>query len=316
MLQRILVPLDGSALAEQAVPHATALAKAFGSSIILARVPETLIVPVMSGGTWVTREIESHEAHDRAEEYLTDIRSRIAREGLDVTTVMAHHPVAKGLIKAVDESRAGLVVMTTHGQSGIGRWVLGSVAEKLVRAAPTPVYLIRTRSDGDASAEPQEWQQREPELRRIVAPLDGSELAEVALESASALATATDGEVLLVRVPTLPGYVTAIPETAGWIPDLLRETALESETYLSERVAALRRSGINASGEVELVVQGSVAEGILSYAEKRQADVIVMSTHGRSGVSRWVFGSVAERVLRAADIPVWLVRAGTPSEAA
>jgi nucleotide-binding universal stress UspA family protein len=110
--------------------------------------------------------------------------------------------------------------------------------------------------------------------------------------------------------------VTAVPETAGWIPDLLKETAFEAEAYLMEKAAEIEPTGLTVAADVEMVISGSVAEGILSYAIRNEADVIVMSTHGRSGLGRWVFGSVADRVLHAADIPVWLVRAEVESEAA
>ncbi len=306
MYKTIMVPLDGSKIAEQALPHAEALAGAFGARLVLARVPETLIVPVMSGGIWVTREIESHEAQARATEYLDDLAAALAQRDATVDTVCPHHPVAANLIRSVTEERADLVVMTTHGHSGIGRWLMGSIADKLIRAAPTQVYIVRA----------QQTTPSQPQYHRIVVPLDGSELAEAAIPSAIALAEATGATIRLVRVPTLPGYVTAVPETAGWIPDLLKETAFEAEAYLSERAATLRRTGLQVDSDVELVLSGGVAEGILSYARQHRADVVVMSTHGRSGLGRWVFGSVADRVLHTAEMPVWLVRASVEEEAA
>ncbi len=306
MVQTILVPLDGSKLAEQALPHAEALAHTLEARLILARVPETLVVPVMSGGIWVTREIESNEAQERALRYVEEVAARPGLQDLQVETATPHHPVAAGLIKTIEETDSRLVVMTTHGHSGIGRWVFGSVADKMIHAAPTPLYLVRAQQTRPAP----------PQFLRVVVPLDGSELAEAALPSATELARATGAAISLVRVPTLPVYVTAVPETAGWIPDLLRETALEAKTYLTEQAESLRSSGLDVSSDVELVVSGGVAEGIMSFARQQRADVIVMSTHGRSGLGRWVFGSVADRVLRAADIPIWLVRAGIASTAA
>ena len=139
MYKSILVPLDGSKLAEQALPHAVALAGAFGGRLILARVPETLVVPVMSGGSWMTREIESQEAQARAAGYVEELAKRLVDEGVSAEAVTPHHPVAASLIKTVEEVRAELVVITTHGHSGIGRWVMGSIAE-----APGGAYAYRT----------------------------------------------------------------------------------------------------------------------------------------------------------------------------
>ena len=304
-MQTVLVPLDGSDLAELALPHAVALVRRLGGRIVLARVPETLVVPVMSGGIWVTREVESHEAQEVAEAYLAEIAAREALAGLDVETLTPHHPVAHGLLEAIHHSAAGLVVMTTHGHSGLGRWLLGSVADKLVHASPVPVYVVRS-SESPAP----------PAFGRVLVPLDGSELAEAALEDAAALAQVAGSELRLVRVPTLPGYATAIPETAGWIPDLLREAALEAETYLTGIAARLEAEGLRVAADVEMIVAGSVADALLDYAERSRVDLIVMSTHGRTGVGRWLFGSVADRVLQASPVPVWLVRVAEGPDAA
>jgi nucleotide-binding universal stress UspA family protein len=298
MLSHLLVPLDGSPTAEAALPHAAALARLFGARITLARVPEVMVVPVASGGVWVTRIVEAPEAEETAAAELREAAARPLLAGLQVDCVTPSYPVAEGLLEAVAEAGADLVVMTTHGRGAAGRWVMGSVAGKLVHHSPVPLYVIRV-PDGDAPA---------PRFTRLLVPLDGSETAEASLPAATALARAAGAEVRLVRIPTIPGYAKILPETAGWIPELLREQVGEAEDYLARVTAELERSGIRAAGTVELIVAGDIARGILEHAAEVGADVIVMSTHGRSGLGRWVMGSVADRLLEGADRPVWIVR--------
>lgn len=300
MIRQLMIPLDGSETAERALPHGAGLARVLGADVTLARVPETTIVPVMSGAIWVTEEIGTQPAKEQAEAYLAEVASRPVLEGVRVATVLPPHPVANGLLQAIKDQGADLVVMTTHGFAGFKRWVFGSIADKLIATAPVPVYVIREDDDMPLA---------EPEIERVLVPLDGSALAESALESAALLAERAGAAMLLVQIPTVPGYVTSIPETAGWIPHYLREQADEASAYLEGKAEELAALGLDVDIDVEIVTAGSVAEGILDSAREHDVDVIVMTTHGRSGIGRWVFGSVADQLLRNADRPVWLVRA-------
>ena len=137
------------------------------------------------------------------------------------------------------------------------------------------------------------------------------ETAEAALEAAAALAEAKGAKITLCRVPVVPGYLTVVPETAGWIPEQMEKSVAEATAYLAEKEDALRARGLEVDTWVEYMLMGSVADGILDAAEQQGCGLVVMSSHGRSGMSRWFFGSVASRVLRGADRPVWVVRIGT-----
>jgi nucleotide-binding universal stress UspA family protein len=301
MIERILVPLDGSDVAEQALPHAAALARTFDATVLLSRVPEPLLVPVMSAGVWITRTVESEEAFEKALEYLDEVASRDVLGGLRVETRRPSYPVVHGLLNSIREDSVDLVVMTTHGHTGPDRWVFGSVADKLVQVAPVPVFVVRAKRDPE----------QDVAIRRIVVPLDGSPLAERALPAAEALAVSTGSSILLVRIPIVPGYLTVVPETAGWIPEQLSESAVASEAYLAEQAVKLRANGLQVDEEVQVVTGGTVADGILAESKKYGADVIVISSHGRSGIGRWIFGSVATRVLHGAECAVWVVREDT-----
>lgn len=300
MTHSILVPLDGSELAEQALPHAVRLAGILDASLILVRVPETLIVPVMSAGIWITDEVESPVAHAQAEEYLAAVARRPELSGLAIQTMTPGHPVADALLRAIEMTEPDVVVMTTHGRSGFRGWVLGSVADKIAHASPAPVYLVRSGEDDAVPAAP-------PEVKRILVPLDGSSAAETALTAAVDVARKTGAALVLVRVPVVPGYATVIPETAGWIPQLLSEKAVEATAYLERVAERLDTQGVKVDIDVEIVASGGVAAGILTSAREWEADLIMMSTHGRTAWRRWILGSVADGVLHHADRPLWLV---------
>lgn len=315
MSHSILVPLDGSTLAERALPHAAMLARLYGASVLLLRVPESIIVPVLSAGIWITEEVEPQEAHLRAEQYLAETAGLPLWGDLMVETMTPPHPVAQGLLRAIEATEPLLTVMTTHGRSGAGRVVLGSIAEKIVHTAPGPVYLIRVReSEGPApeaeadSSAAAAIEAPIPPLSRLLVPLDGSPLAETVLPVAVDLARRANAALTLIRVPTVPGYATAIPETAGWIPQLLGEQAAEATAYLEGVAARLEDGGIQVSTDVELVTAGSVAEGILASAAEHRADLVMMASHGRTGLARWFLGSVADSVIHHATLPVWLIR--------
>jgi nucleotide-binding universal stress UspA family protein len=303
MVKNILVTLDGSELAERALPHAAMLARLWAAQLTLARVPESMTVPVARAGIWITREMEPHEARAQAEQYLAEVAARPALAGLAVSTVLPDHPVVSGLVEAVTATGADLVVLTTHGHSGMTRVLLGSVAAKLVQHAPASVYVV------PAGLEPT----AEPRLRTLVVPLDGSDNGAAALPVAAALAGRTGATIRLVRVPTVPAYLTVIPDTAAMIPSHLQQRAIEAEAYLAAQADQLSSTGVDVAADVEMTLEGGVEQALVDYAAAHDADLIVMSSHGHSGLAHMIMGSIADRVLRLTDRPVWVVR---PDQAA
>lgn len=307
MTDHIVVPLDGSRIAELALPHAAALARLFGGRITLARVPETIVVPVASGGVWVTRIVETDEAAAHAEAYLTATAASDMLGGLSVDWITPVYPVAAGLLDAVAESGASLVVMTSHGHSAASRWVFGSVAQKVVRGADVPVYVVRAPQE--ALEDPEAYPLPDPpQFRSIAVPLDGSPMADTALVPAARLAHAAGATLHLVTIPTVPGYLKIIPETAGAIPEVLMHRSAEAEMHLETMLARLTADGVQVTADVELLFAGSVEDRILEHAAQRDADLIVLTTHGGGGLQRWLMGSTAERLLAASPVPVWVNR--------
>jgi len=221
--------------------------------------------------------------------------------GLAVEHEVRVGSAATAILELAESAHIDLIAMATHGRTGVQRWVYGSVADKVLSGAQLPILLVRASEIPSAIAP----------IRRILVPLDGSALAERALIPAQYLAKAFDAEVLLFRVQEPFSFVqsglTAAMSTAAF-DDALLEVV---EEYLTEKTLEMRSQGVHVGWETQF---GTAAENILDVAQKRTVNLVVMSTHGRSGIGRWIMGSVADRVLRASRIPVLLIRSGTMVE--
>jgi nucleotide-binding universal stress UspA family protein len=203
------------------------------------------------------------------------------------------------IVEAALGQHVSMIVMATHGYSGFKRWALGSVTDKVVHATATPVFIVRA----EATA-------RDRPLRRIMIPLDGSALARQALPLATALAKTSGAELLLMHAiaATIEAY-SGFPSRGRPIPQLaevLKALRDQATNELGAQADELRAQGVRASTQV---VQGHAAEVLVDEAARRGVDLIVMATHGYSGLRRWALGSVADKVLHATTTPLLLVRA-------
>jgi nucleotide-binding universal stress UspA family protein len=304
MFNKIVVPLDGSALAERALPIARALARQAQGELLLVRVPELvhMIVPGNGGHALLYPEQSLGYSEKQANEYLDHMREALAAQGVLIQTAVPHGDPATALVEVAREIEANLIVMSSHGYSGLTRWLLGSVAEKVLHAAPCPVLVLRTEA---------------PPTRMALA-LDGSALSEEALEPALSVAQALGVPVTLVRaVPTLDAdelrRLNELEPGIGW--RLEKELTDEAAEYLDNTILRFARPGLIMDKAVRFE---PAAEGILDYAEAHAVDLIAMATHGRTGLRRWVYGSVTDKVLRAGHFSMLIVRppAVTASEAA
>lgn len=302
MFKKILVPLDGSAIAEQAIPFAVSLARAARAPIDLLRVHQPLQLRV----TDVLEEVEHARWHED-NRYLTAIAAE-TRSTVDVPVtdaVLPGDPAAVICRRALEEG-VDLVVMTTHGRTGFSRAWLGSVADGVLRRAIVPVLMLRI-----AEAAPRRMG-TVPHLQRILVPLDGSRAADAVLEPARALAEAVEGTLVLLRVvqpvpmstgDPLMGFAgSAVVEDQEATAILAREARRELER--SARSLADQRF---ANAERHVVVEASLARAILDFANRQRVDLIAMSTHGR-GASRLIVGSIADKVLRGSALPILLRR--------
>lgn len=301
MIRRVLVPLDGSALAESVLPAVQALATLTGAGVTLLQAVaplEPLLVLPEDRGELALDRAEQAAAERDAVAYLATVARRLTEQHLIVDSRVVTEPPAGAIIRI--GMTVDLIAMATHGRSGVGRWVFGSVADKVLHGATVPVLLVRAGQAAVAAGWP----------RRILVPLDGSALAEQALPLAALLARCASAELILT---CSIGWARAAAEralaidVAGFGVTLPERAADQAHAYLTDIGQRLAVQGLAARSDIR---GAPAAEAILASAAEQAADLIVMSTHGRSGLGRWTYGSVADRVLRGAPIPIVLVRAG------
>ena len=297
-LSSILVPLDGSSFAEQALPFARQLALASGASLRLAYAH----TPATTGDPGVEfRLFDPKEEQVRQNElaYLETMAKRLTNGGgLHVECALLKGTTAPALEDYVERTGTDLVVMTSHGRGGIGRLMLGNVADQLVRRLNVPVLVIRPGE----KASPAESQRR-----RILVPLDGSPLAESIMEEAKTFARITESELMLVMI-VLPLPILLPPY--AWPPETLTQSPehreLAARQYLEAVMKQLKNEGLAVQSRVRTARK--VTREILQVAKDEECNMVAMATHGSSGLDRMMLGSVADQVVRHADIPVLLLR--------
>ena len=320
-MNTILVPLDGSVRAEQILPYMRRLAPILDAKLYLLQVvpempedePFAMTVAEAyqrgSGPTATQREPERHswETQRRhAEGYLESQAVLLQPEGIRVDFEVRLGDPAEEIIAVAEEQRATLIALATHGYSGLKRWTLGSVTDKVVHAATAPVFIIRSATQTHSS-------DSDVGFKRILVPLDGSMLAKQALPLATDLARRAGAGLLLLQTvaPTIkvfPNQLHPMPHYATMLP-MLREQA---DYELGALATQLRQADVPTT---TVVANGHAAEVIVDVARQRQSDLILMATHGYGGIRRWALGSVADKVLHAATTPLVLVRARPVAEA-
>jgi len=307
MYPSILVPLDGSAFAEHALPIARGIALRAGAALQLVYVHVPFSVRYVDGRAILDEPLEARlKEQERA--YLDQVVKRLAMgPDVPVNSIVLDGKVGQ-VAKAINEHATATgvdwVVMATHGRGPFSRFWLGSVADKLVRRAEKPILLVR----------PPESPEKVPDLsqeqifRHVLIPLDGSALAEQVLGHAVVLSTLMQADYTLLRVidPLIP---TSYPPTKySFSVDQQRREQLQAEAqaYLDRVAERLRAQSLEV--QTKVVTHHHPAVAILEEAEKHGFDLIGMETHGWGGLTRLLIGSVADKVLRGASIPVLLHR--------
>jgi nucleotide-binding universal stress UspA family protein len=300
MYKRMLVPLDGSEVAEVVFPYAKELAGRLGTEVLLLHIAN----PTLKDFQPMVQAYVDHAADV--------IRTGAGAQGKPVTVkgeLISGYPPDE-ILRYAEEKKADLILMASHGRSGRSkRWEIGGVAEKVLRSASIPVLLARAELRDQLPFD------RWPALELVV-PLDGSELAETVLPHAAALAAnraPNSVKVVLLRAcepPTMPTYYS--PELSEiplhWGQYAQQETARcrqVSVEYLTRTESRLKADGIDVRSEV---LVGKASDEIVNYANKHPYSLIVMATHGRSGLSRLVYGSVALNILVGVSNPILVVK--------
>jgi nucleotide-binding universal stress UspA family protein len=277
VFKKIIIPLDGSPLAEAAIPYGEEIATRMGSNIIFLTVlPEDNPDDYANHNSYISGVLESS-------------RQRVQRSSqaqgskqIEVDAATRNGNPAEGILDYVRQGFQSLIVMATHGRSGLNRWAIGSVADKITRSSiRQPLILIRAKDNVPVV-------RTEGLFKKTLVPLDGSDRSEAVIDFIAPAAPRLQTSLTLFKV-------------------VAKNTADNgSESYLQEWCQRLRNDGIKADYEVRT---GSPAEQIVDYANEKTYDLVAMSTRGQNGVSRWTPGSVAQKVLLAGSTPLLLVKA-------
>lgn len=297
LYHKIVVPLDGSTLAEQVLPHLRRLATPTDTTFVLVNVINSANY-VATHSRYLPPDYFTR-LRTSAEAYLAEQGRPLEQAGFRVETHVADGDAAGSILHVAATARADLIAMTTHGRSGFVRWALGSVAERVVSETSLPVFLVR-----ETTALPTD------KLHRILVPLDGSALAEQALPTAGALAKANGAELLLLQViqPLDDRNQEILFKDAAEAQAAFADWRASAEAYLHQQMQPFQAEGVTC---LYKAVLGDVAPTIIDAATDEHIDLLVMSTHGLSGLRRWVYGSVANKVLRGVTCPLLLLRQST-----
>lgn len=317
MFKRILVPLDGSERAEKAIPTAARLARASGGTVLLAQIATIPVMYESYGGSSYIAEVIDTEVKN-AEDYLATMALSDKLAGIKVETGTLVGTPAQTLLSMATRFKADLIVMTSQGKTGMKRWILGSVAQKIARHSPIPVLVMHETGSTPVGT------RRDSSPVRALVTLDGSVLAKTALEPTAQLITGLSapvpGALHLLRV-VKPLVFDEKKVDAAYIQHMQEQGLHSARAYMRSIVEHLREGPI---GKLNLTITWSVAlnddvaDAIIQVAENGEdgggmgvpgrCDMIAMATHGRAGLQHWVLGSVTERVLSATRLPLLIVR--------
>ncbi len=305
-IRNILVPMDFSGFARQALTCAVPLARKHRAKISLIHVvrPTAALRAFPDGG--IAIPMDAYRLVSVARTHLGDLAARLLPDELRGRMLVREGYPADQVVAAAKAIRADLIVLSNTGRSGLKRVVLGSTAERILRHAHCPVLTVRRQSSGPAmrllSLEKPLYPQRLP-WRRILAPLDFSLTSLRALKIAVPLAKESSARLVLLNVVEPNPYPTGMEGAILVTPDANLEQNAKKEL---PQVA--RRFVPKSIRVTSLVARGRAADVIVETAEKKGVDLIVLSTHGHTGLNRLLMGSTAEQVVRTAKCPVFVVR--------
>ncbi|MBP2647831.1 MAG: UspA domain protein [Gemmatimonadetes bacterium] len=308
MYRSLLVPLDGSSFAEQALPMAVEIAVRSGATLHLVLVHNSIAVVPGPGEPVVLDPAVDDASRRQEEEYLASVSRPLTGQGVrQVVTRLLDGPTAETIATYARASVIDLVVLTTHGRGILSRFWIGSVADRLVRQLEQPILLVRPQAARGAPSPAM--------IRRVLVPLDGSPLAAAMIEPATSFGELLGAEFMLYRAVVLPPPVwlplpgVIIPPEDAGTPTKLE---LEATRYLHQVAQQLRLKGLTVETAVEVAPDPVAA--IAAHAERHGADVIALATHGYGGATRFLLGSVADKLLRTATVPLLVWRPGVGAE--
>ena len=305
MYTKMLIPLDGSKTAEQVLPYARFFANRFHKPIELIAaidIAEMLAYVSAEKARDVYNMIE--DGVRSSETYLKAVSGTV--DGADIQCTVKKGRAEEVIIERGEVDPGILIAMATHGRSGVNRWLLGSVAEKVLRGTANPLLLIRATENAKSEGE--------TSLRSIIVALDGSELAESVLPLVAGIAMRLDLAVILLRTYNIPYSLYGFGHGyyAIDIQQFMTEVRDEARNYLEKKAEEIKKLGVEKVSYV--TKEGLSADEIIRTGSETPDSLIAMCSHGRSGVKRWALGSVTETVVRHSDNPVLVVRPAIPGD--
>jgi nucleotide-binding universal stress UspA family protein len=303
VIKRILVPLDGSKLSESVLPYVVTLARGLNANVMLLQAVDEPVVDMFDEGRmlWENYQQMRDSADNAARDYLQQQASDLERLGLGATTYLGHGRPFDVILNYAEEYQADLIAMSTHGRSGITRLILGSVAGRVLHGTKTALLLVKPREE-DAP-------RPEARLTDILVPLDMSQHGEAVLPVARDLAKGLGLKVTLAMALPTASQLYVGTEPVAYPGNVLDVAEQSIREYLQAAARQIQEAdGLNVEWKV---LDGDADDAIVDYASNQmQNNLIAMSTHGRSGLGRWVLGSVTDQVVRSSGDPVLVVRPG------
>ena len=292
MINKILVPLDGTDEAEVILPYVTRLAVGLGVPVVLLAVLDQESTGLRQ--SFFTQLFE--RARAGAKERLHDVAQALGKEGMDAVEVISSGKSAPKIVEAAERFECGLIALSTHGRNMLARGILGSVTDQVMHSSHVPILAI-TRDRAVV------YRGGEATLTRIMVLLDGSRLAESALSHAEDLARKLSLEVLLVRA-VQPVHMFWMDHPPAELIEEQKAVEDEANEYLAGVAAGLADGGLSVSWRVLI---GHAATAIVELALETPHDIVAMASRGQSGFTRWAMGSVAEALIRSTGDPVLVV---------
>lgn len=296
MFKRILVPLDGSPLAETALAPAIALAQRFGAELLLVR---TILVHVFPGADPGPAQLD---ALREAEAYLEHISYRVEATGVKVQTAIPYDTPSAGITDQAAFRHVDLIIMSTHGRKWVDALLHPSVTMQVLEHTTAPILAWKHSETAETLSLPRFMTDA---AAPIVVPLDGSILAESALPIAEGLSQRFGNPLLLVSVTEPPRIPVGPYDYPAMLASVDEAAIAETRTYLKRKQQEIAGRGQQVETESAI---GSPAAAIEDCIQDKNAGLVVIASHGRGGLGRWLLGSVAQQVLRDTETPVLLVR--------